>query len=182
MNQIRSRVSRLTLTEVICFVTTVFRERQTVLSDERHVQLLRQTLRDVNTIHPFGMRGYVFLPDHIHLLIYVPNETDISKLMQSFKRSHTSGYKDLQGIESSLRLWQRSFYDHVIRSQTDFVNHLNYIHYNPVKQGQAKRPEDFRHSSYTEYVRRGWYDLGWGYSEKLPYDELEDARKFEWGE
>ena len=181
MTQIRSRVSRLTLTEVVYFITTVTRNREPLFQSDSNIELLRKVLREVQAIHPFGMRGFVFLKDHLHLLLFIPDGTNISKLMQSVKRSFTSAYKETNQIETSLNLWQRSFYDHVIRTQKDLVNHLNYIHYNPVKHGYVSAPEMWKHSSFLEYERRGWYELGWGHRE-VPYDSEVDEKALEWGE
>ena len=47
----------------------------------------------------------------------------------------------------------------------DFFNHLDYIHYNPVQHGVVTRPEDYSPSSYPEYFKRGWYEIGWGHIE-----------------
>jgi putative transposase len=66
-------------------------------------------------------------------------------------------------INGRVHLWQRSFWDHVIRNEYDYQNHLNYIHYNPVKHGVVDRPEDYPHSSYGEYMKHGFYAKGWGY-------------------
>lgn len=47
-----------------------------------------------------------------------------------------------------VKIWQTSFYDHVIRNQNDFNNHANYIHYNPVKHGYVSKPQDWPWSSF----------------------------------
>ncbi len=44
-------------------------------------------------------------------------------------------------------IWQRRFWEHRIRNETDFANHVQYIHYNPVKHGYVARPEDWSYSS-----------------------------------
>ena len=62
-------------------------------------------------------------------------------------------------------MWQRGFWDHVVRDERDYARHLDYVHYNPVKHGCAARPEDYVDTSYGEYVRRGWYEIGWGHAE-----------------
>lgn len=36
-------------------------------------------------------------------------------------------------IDKDLNLWQRSFYDHIIRDENDYLNHLQYIDENPKK-------------------------------------------------
>jgi len=41
-------------------------------------------------------------------------------------------------------VWQRRFWEHAIRDQSDFDAHLDYIHYNPVKHGWVQRAADWR--------------------------------------
>jgi putative transposase len=159
---IRSRVRRLYVPEAIYFITSNVQDRRPYFANAENVLLLRQTMREVKEFHPFQMRAYAFMPDHIHLLIYLFAATNISKLMQSVKRNFTRSYKDKWGIDGAVKFWQRSFYDHVIRDERDYLNHVHYIHYNPVKHGYVSRPEEYPHTSYHEYVKRGWYDGGLG--------------------
>lgn len=111
------------------------------------------------------MRAYVFLPDHFHLLIQTGESTDISSIIKSFKWNFSLNYKAAHAVKGSVSLWQHGFYDHVIRDETDFANHVHYIHYNPVKHGLVTKPEDYPHSSYLQFVKRGWYEIGWGHAE-----------------
>jgi len=81
------------------------------------------------------------------------------------QRNFTLNYKEAHGVTRKIKLWQRGFWDHVIRDERDFVNHFHYIHYNPVKHGYALKPGDYPHTSFHEYVKRGWYEIGWGHTE-----------------
>ena len=58
-------------------------------------------------------------------------------------------------------IWQRRFWEHLIRDQEDFNRHMDYIHWNPVKHGWVHRVADWPHSSFHEYVRRGVYAEDW---------------------
>ena len=58
-------------------------------------------------------------------------------------------------------LWQRRFWEHVIRDESDFARHADYIHYNPVKHGLVTRPVDWRWSSIHRYIRFGLLSPGW---------------------
>ena len=49
----------------------------------------------------------------------------------------------------------------MIRDERDFAAHLDYIHYNPVKHGHVQRVEDWPHSSFHRYVRKGVYSSDW---------------------
>ena len=54
-------------------------------------------------------------------------------------------------------VWQRRFWEHHIRGEADFVGHMRYCWFNPVKHGLAERPEDWLHSSVHRDIRLGRY-------------------------
>ena len=64
-----------------------------------------------------------------------------------------------------IKIWQTSFFDHIIRNEKDLHTHLDYIHYNPVKHKLVDKPELWPWSSYRVFLKRGYYEIGWGYSE-----------------
>ncbi len=58
-------------------------------------------------------------------------------------------------------IWQRRYWEHVIRDEDDFERHVDYIHCNPVKHGWVQRVKDWRYSSFHTYVRHGIYPENW---------------------
>ena len=58
-------------------------------------------------------------------------------------------------------IWQRRFWEHMIRDQSDYEHHINYIHYNPVKHGYVKNPSDWPYSSIHRFIRQGILSEGW---------------------
>ena len=56
-------------------------------------------------------------------------------------------------------IWQRRFWEHYLKDGRDIQRHIAYIHYNPVKHGLAKRPQDWPWSTYAEYVKSGRYAI-----------------------
>jgi len=121
------------------------------------------------------MQAYTFLPDHFHLMLRPLSPVTISQITHSFKRNVTRNYKKAKEISDSIsvRLWQYGIWDHVIRDEIDHARHFDYIHYNAVKHGHVARPEDFSHCSYTMYVKKGWYEIGWGHIEPENLRELD---------
>ena len=117
---VRARIRRLYVPNALYFITAVTKKRQQVFANEPDLKLLRETMRKVKGIHSFKMQAYVFLPDHFHLLIFVPNTTDISKVLHSMQRNFTLNYKEAHDITHKISLWQRGFWDHVIRDERDF--------------------------------------------------------------
>ncbi|MDJ0556902.1 MAG: hypothetical protein QNJ68_21140 [Microcoleaceae cyanobacterium MO_207.B10] len=67
-------------------------------------------------------------------------------------------------------VWQRRFWEHQIPGDSDFVNHLEYIHYNPVHYGLVIAPKDWKYSSFHRYIKAGIYEQTWGSSERLIFD------------
>jgi putative transposase len=84
--------------------------------------------------------------------------------MHSIRPNFTKLHKAAVGRSAPMRLWQRRYWDHVIRDEADLVAHFDYIHYNPVKHGLVTRPEDWPHSSYLDWRRRGCYPERWGWA------------------
>ena len=158
-------IRRYYIPNTIYFITAVTRHRKPIFADETNLDILRKTLRNVKAIHPFIMRAYVFLPDHLHALVKPDDATNITKILQSAQRNFTVNFKKAKGIIQPLRLWQHRFWDHMIRDEKDYENHFDYIHYNPVKHGYVTKPEDWFHSSYHYCLEKGYYEVGWGYTE-----------------
>ena len=58
-------------------------------------------------------------------------------------------------------VWQRRFWEHLIRDQGDLANHMDYIHYNPIKHGLVDCPHHWPYSTFHRWVKHGAYRLGW---------------------
>ncbi len=113
----------------------------------------------------------MILPDHIHSVWTLPQaDADYSMRWRNIKRSFTQQVtaSERPAVFASRRhkgeqaIWQRRFWEHRIRDEQDFSNHIDYIHYNPVKHGYVKRPVDWAHSSIHRYIRQGILPATWG--------------------
>lgn len=78
------------------------------------------------------------------------------RMTQGERLSETRQRKGERGI------WQRRFWEYVIRDERDLERHADYIHYNPVKHGHVNRVSEWPHSSFHRYVERGIYPSDWG--------------------
>ena len=59
-------------------------------------------------------------------------------------------------------VWQPRYHEHTLRDDEDFVQHVNDVHWNPVKHGHALCPKDWPWSSFHRYVRAGDDPPSWG--------------------
>ncbi len=157
------------------FITQVVQDCAPFFGDPNRLDLLLEILHNVMELHPFILLGSVFLFDHFHMIIQPTGESNFSDIMHSLKPNFTREYKKSLGIPSSqtLKFWQKRFWDHVIRDDRDFENHLHYIHFNPVKHGYVRDSRDWKFSSYIEWEERGLYP---------PAFKWEEPKSVDWGE
>jgi putative transposase len=58
-------------------------------------------------------------------------------------------------------IWQRRFWEHLIRDDADYARHVEYCYINHVKHGLVRRVRDWPHSSFHRDVQRGLFPLDW---------------------
>jgi putative transposase len=130
----------------------------TVVTYRRERLLLRDVQLFWDSWHAQKPKAWVILPDHFHVIVNV-GESDITSIVRDFKIRYSRRFRDRYRPG---RVWQRRFWDHVIRNQEDMNRHLDYIHYNPVKHGITNDPFEHQHSSPAEFANRGFYERDWG--------------------
>src|SRR6266478_4312086 len=138
------------------FFTVNLADRRRALLTE-HVDLLRAAFRQLRARHPFAIEAAVTLPDHLHAIWTLPNgDADFATRWRLIKSAFSRGLpRGERGI------WQRRYWEHTLRDEDDFVRHLDYIHFNPVKHGHAARVRDWPFSSFRRWVRLGAYPVDW---------------------
>ncbi len=81
------------------------------------------------------LNAFCFMPDHIHLvLLGVSDHSDLIALLRDFKGTSASRAR----VQGFVALWQKGFYDHVLRSGEALDAVAWYIFNNPVRAGLAK--------------------------------------------
>ena len=154
---------RYYLPNSIVFITCVTDQRFPYLKNKADIDIFLDTLRRVQTIHPFHLLAYVVLPDHFHSLMQVMDPShNFSKILHSVKRNFTLNYKQAHRLFEHMAIWQSRFWDHVIRNEEDLEKHFDYIHWNPVKHGYVRLPEEWEFSTHKHWMEKGYYPEGWG--------------------
>ncbi len=110
--------------------------------------------------HPFVIDAMVVMPDHLHCLWTLPeNDGDFSTRWGLIKAGFSRQLAATERVSISRKskgergVWQRRFWEHLIRDELDFERHVDYIHYNPVKHGYVTRPVDWQFSSIHRYIK-----------------------------
>ena len=151
------------------FFTLVTYKRKPVFAHEENILHLKKAFSHVNEKHPFAIKAIVILPDHIHTIWTLPKETsDYSTRWRLIKH-----FFSCQNINSSdNKIWQPRFWEHLIRNEDDLKNHIDYIHFNPVKHSLVTSPIEWQHSTFKSFFERGLYEENWGIQTPLNIKNL----------
>jgi putative transposase len=83
------------------------------------------------------------MPDHIHVLL--TPKTSLEKAAQFIKSGFS--YRAKKELGSNMEVWQKGFSDHRIRDAEDYLRHISYIQWNPVRKDLCQKAEEFPYSS-----------------------------------
>jgi putative transposase len=118
--------------------------------------------------YPFQTDAFVVLPDHIHAVWTLPaGDTDFATRWRMIKSRFARSMPKLEYL-SAVRssrgergVWQRRFWEHLIRDESDYAHHIEYCYINPVKHGLVRRVQDWPYSSFHRDVRAGIFPADW---------------------
>lgn len=120
----------------VMFITIVTKGRWTYFQDPVITTEAIRTLYAIQQRRPFFLYGFVYMPDHCHLLLSVPEHGSISKIMNVYKRAVS--------FNVGQNIWQNRFY---LTIPKNAWTALDYLHMNPIKAGLCNKIDDYPWSS-----------------------------------
>lgn len=136
-------------TGYLYFVTTVVQERRPIFLNDKLCKIFLVSLEYFKLILDYKIYAYCIMPDHIHLLLQPCGKYELSYIMQMIKGSFARKVNKMKA--STGKLWQKRYYDEIIRNDTMLIRKIEYIHNNPLRKGLANSLEEYRYSSYQFY-------------------------------
>ena len=149
------------------FVTFSCYRRYPLLNEDTAALLFLIELGAIRTEHNIRILGYVLMPDHVHLVLYPPEEIRLGVVIGQMKarivRAILAAWSErgspvpeqLVVKNGGCRkhvIWQRRCYDHNCRTAEAVREKINYCHNNPVHRGLVSEPGEWRWSSYQWYA------------------------------
>jgi REP element-mobilizing transposase RayT len=122
------------------FVTCCVKNRRSILAaDKVHhafIEFAQRATRD----HGIAVGRYVIMPDHLHLFVSGSVDFELGRWVGTLKRilAREAGPKDEPNT-----VWQRGFFDHVLRNSESYSEKWDYVHENPVRAGLVASAEDW---------------------------------------
>ena len=149
------------------FFTVNLRDRRSDLL-VREIDLLRATVRSTQQRHPFHIDAWVVLPEHMHCLwtlppgdAYFARRWKVIKFAFARRLPREEPLTDSQASRGERGIWQRRYWEHLIRDEQDYQRHFDYIHFNPLKHGYVQQLADWPYSSFHRAVAMGLYPQDW---------------------
>lgn len=170
------------------FFTAVTLGRRPILCGDMARRCLHAAIETVRKKRPLELVAIILLPDHIHTVWTLPpGDADYPTRWKRLKEEFTLAYLAGGGAEapptlSRLRqgergVWQRRYWEHMVRDEEDLERCVDYVHWNPKKHRYVASVRDWPWSSFHRYVDLGEYSRDWGTADPSPgYDDPE------WGE
>ena len=140
------------------FITICTKDRKPILSnvgagvlDCPQIELTRigeiadKYIKQLDSFYDYlSVESYVVMPNHIHILLWLNTNTGDSGQSRTpvptrLDRSNNlcsqfvSTFKRFCNKEYGKNVWQARFYDHIIRNQRDYEEHMKYIYENPIR-------------------------------------------------
>jgi putative transposase len=121
------------------FITCNTHERRMAFANNSVCQFALSELL-ANTCGSIELSAYCFMPDHVHLLLTGEHAgADIPKVIRAWKQRTGHAY----GRDRGYRLWQRDYWDYVLRAYDDVMAIALYIVSDPVRTGLVATAIDY---------------------------------------
>ncbi len=154
------------------FFTVVMYGRLPILTTTPAREILHKAWIEVKERFNFETVAVCLLPDHLHCIWKLPEgDSNYPVRWKEIKRRFTIAYLKEVGpgeVRNASRqkkheaaIWQRRYWEHTLFEQVDFEEHLDYIHYNPIKHGFVTQAIDWPYSSFSRFVKEGMYEPDW---------------------
>ncbi len=119
-------------------------ERRNYFSDERIAEAVLNVLLSLKKEYKFNIYQYCLMPDHLHIVLGMgKSEMSLSRICGGFKSLSTKAFWQF----GKGKLWQRQFYDHIIRGEEDFHECVKYTRLNPVRKGLVEHWKDWKYTA-----------------------------------
>ena len=148
------------------FTVNLLERRKSLLVD--HIETLRLAVAATRKNLPFTIDALVVLPDHLHAVLTLPpGDADFStrwRLIKNRFARELPKQERLSPVRTARRergIWQRRFWEHLIRDEGDYARHIEYCYINPLKHRLVTRIGDWPHSSFHRDVRAGLFPADW---------------------
>ena len=141
-----ARLPRLCLPNIPQHIIQHGNNRQVCFGGEDDFAAYAHWLEEYAAKYQVAVHGWVFMTNHVHLLVTPQTPTGVSQMMQTLGRHYVRHFN--YTYRRTGTLWEGRFKSCVVSAEQYFLTCLRYIELNPVRAGMVEQPADYRWSSY----------------------------------
>ena len=122
------------------FVTFCTNERQRLFTSSERIECVRSQMLRTCTEKDFAIPAGVFMPDHVHFIVQgLSDAANFTRCMTRMRQMTACSFRQ----EFHERLWQRGYYDRILRNADEAPLKIAYMSANPVRAGLVSIPADY---------------------------------------
>ena len=144
------RRARNTLTTSFFHVMVQGVNKELIFKENKYKEKYLQILKKTNMKYKVDVIAYAIMYNHAHLLIHTDNIRTLSKFMKKINEDYGRYYNYMENRVGPI--FRDRFLSEQITNRRYLINCIAYIHNNPVKAGIVKKCENYKYSSYTDYL------------------------------
>ena len=145
------RLSRIFPNDPLFFITFCTHRRKSLLATAAVNTALEQFVRHAYETYGIAVGRYVIVPEHGHLFVRRSADFRLGRWIGTLKQALA---KVINGRRSAGPIWQRGFFDHVLRSDESYGQKWNYIRDNPVRAGLVTKADDWPYAGEIVVIDR----------------------------
>lgn len=149
------RARRLIPIEAAMHIVNRGNNRQFVFKADEDKQYYYSLLKELREENKISLFHYCLMDNHPHLIVWLKNESKISKFMKQLNLCYFNYYRKKYGYSG--HLWEGRFKSNIIDTDSYLLQCGKYIELNPVRARIVNFPEEYKFSSYRYYAK-GEYD------------------------
>ena len=145
------RLSNVWVSNPTYFLTVCVAGRRELLARTEMAEMLIRSWCVSPDYHGWHVGRYVIMPDHVHFFARPrPDAKALSDFMRDWKKWTTREATSIIPIQGPL--WQREFFDHLLRSTSSYSAKWDYVYENPVRAGLSPLAELWPYSGECEFL------------------------------
>jgi putative transposase len=125
------------------FITICTHNKRKLFNEKIRNDLLIGLLKEYSEKYKVSLDTWCIMPNHLHLIIHPEGERSISEFINAIKSKFT---KEVRKSGFDGNIWQRSYYDHILRNDEDVESRIIYILMNPERAGIVTEFDQYEYS------------------------------------
>ena len=133
------------------FITACIYDRKPLLASPAVHDVLRTHWAKSLDLYGWAIGSYVIMPDHVHFFCTdADGATSLSRMIGAWKQWSAKELCSTLNIQAPV--WQKEFFDHLLRSDESYSEKWNYVRENPVRAELVANADDWEFSGHIDYA------------------------------